>query len=177
MKKVVTATAAAALASALSFAGVSTASAEEGTTAQVTNVSCQSVTITAPANGRVIFSVDAEPPSQVADGNTVTVPFYQWGINLAIQPIVMESHHWFATTLVDDVQTDVQAGDVTGCGAGVPEPPAAPTVNVPIGSVGEVGTAQAPEAAQPSTATDAPSVAPSAEQLDVWAGVALAPPW
>lgn len=97
---------------------------------------CDSITITAAAEGSTLLGIDAGPPMEIAAGTTITYPMPQY----------TETHHWTVSVIADGPWTgDPQfaSGDVAGC--------ATPVV----------------------VATSEPPVA----LVELWADVALAPPW
>lgn len=89
--------------------------------AQPSDVSanCDTLTITAPAGERIIFSVDAEPPYEVSDGATRTVHFFAGGVDANLNSYTMDSHHWAAGNTTTN---EFQSGDVSGCAPDVPQP-------------------------------------------------------
>lgn len=95
--------------------------AHADSTATVT-ATCDAVTITAPSDGLLIFSTDAEPPSSIAAGTTLTYRFDQ---HAAI-------HYWGLQVIEGQSTLDDQHGTVTGCNV---EAYPAPLVD----SIGELG--------------------------------------
>jgi hypothetical protein len=130
-------------AAAVALLGVSAApAAADGVSHSTT---CDSLTITAPADTRVEFGVDDEPPGEVSNGATTTVTL---GMPVAI-------HTYVLFVLVDGVQTDIIEGSVAACVAADP-PRTAPQIIDPI---------VAP------VAVDAATLVQEAP-VDTWAGVA-----
>lgn len=142
------------VASLITFTFISTPAHAENINEATVSATCESVTITAPANARVIFSVDSEPPSEVDDGATTTKAFYPGGVDANLNQHVMDVHHWGLTVIVFGSQTSVQAGDVSGCAPGEPQPSTEPT-----------GFAATVPAAYPVVATAEPVVPATVETV------------
>jgi hypothetical protein len=84
------------------------------------SATCASLTISAPTGTRVLFSVDDEPPGEVADGATTTVAL----------GMPVEVHSYVLFVMVDGVQTDIVEGSVAACAE--PEQPVIAEEFVPV---------------------------------------------
>lgn len=113
--------------------------------AATVTATCDAVTITAPSDGFLIFSVDAEPPGSVAAGTTLTFPFFPHS----------ETHVWGLQVIEGQATLDDQHGSVSGCAV---EPFPAPLVD----SIGELGAPVLASAPAPVVVAVAAPVAPAA---------------
>lgn len=107
--------AALAVASLVTLGFASSVHAENATV----EATCDSITVTAPAYGRIIWSIDSEPPREVDDGGVATQAFFRGGVDANLQPYVMDSHHWSAVNVSTG---ETLYGDVDGCAPGEPQP-------------------------------------------------------
>ena len=123
---------------------------------------CDSLTVTAPAGSRTLVGQDASPAGLVPDGTTVSWPFFQMSSETTVT-------HWYTITVIDPVsgaQLDYVVGQVPNCPT-IPFPVSETTDAPPIIPLAEVE----PELEPQPVVVELPSFA------EVWAHVALAPPW
>jgi hypothetical protein len=119
----------------------------------VATADCNAVTVTAPADARVIWSIDNEPPSGLEAGQSVTYPFP-----------ASSSTHTYVAFVNPGPDVIVVNGTVTDCP--YLEPTAEQLAPAPI--PGPTSTVAAVAVAEP--------VVPALD-LTAWQEVAIAPPW